>query len=95
MIDAVREANKIGELADLRKKFPPAHSPFIELLDENGQHLGPVALLDDGLIVLGIGYENGHVVVIEGTNVEKIGRCSDVWPLPKSEVLRRSSGEVH
>jgi len=72
VIDAVREANKTGELADLRKKFPPAHNPFIELLKENGQHLAPVVLLDDGRILLGIGYENGHVVVIEGTKVEKM-----------------------
>jgi anti-anti-sigma factor len=39
VIDAVREANKMGELTDLRVRYPPAHSPFIEMLEENGQHL--------------------------------------------------------
>ena len=41
VIDIVREANKIGELADLRERFPPAHSPFIEMLYENGQRVRP------------------------------------------------------
>jgi len=98
VIDAVREANKTGELADLREKFPPAHSPFIELVKENGQHLAPLAFLDDGRIVLGIGYKNGHVVVIEGTKVEKAAGVLTFGRSPNRKyfaVARTKSIDIH
>jgi anti-anti-sigma factor len=98
VIDAVREANKMGELADLRERFPPAHSPFIELLEENGQHLAPLALLDDGRIVLGIGYQNGHVVVIDGTKVERATGVLTFGRSPNRKyfaVARAESIDIH
>jgi len=98
VIDAVREANKTGELADLRERFPPAHSPFIDMLEENGQPLAPMAILDDGRIVLGIGYENGHVVVIDGTKVEKVAGVLAFGRSPNRKyfaVARDKSIDIH
>jgi WD40 repeat protein len=71
VIDAVRRANQRGNLRDLRERFPPAYIPFVDLLEENGQSLEPIALLPDGRIVLRIGtpYEDGRVVVISDTSI--------------------------
>jgi hypothetical protein len=98
VIDAVREANRTGELADLRERFPPAHSPFIPLLQENGQHLAPLALLDDGRLVLGIGYKNGRVVVIDGTKVKKAAGVLTFGRSPNRKyfaVARAKSIDIH
>src|SRR5687767_3021621 len=61
VLDAVRRANKGTSLDDLRDRFPPAYEPFGPMLDENGQNLPVVLLLDDGRIVTRIGapYEAG------------------------------------
>jgi len=71
VIDAVRAANKAGEWEGLREKFPPAHRPFIEMLQENGQSLPVVLLLDDGRILLRVGapYETGYVAIISGNEL--------------------------
>jgi hypothetical protein len=37
VLDAVRRANAAGDLSGLRLRFPPAHGPFVEMLDENGK----------------------------------------------------------
>jgi hypothetical protein len=52
VLEAVCEANEAGELARLRKRFPPAYHPFLDYLDENGQHVDPLLLLDNGQIVV-------------------------------------------
>ena len=74
VIDAVRSANKTGDLAGLRERWPPAHLPFIEALEKNGQSIPTVCLLDDGSIVARIGseYEPGRVVHIRGDSVEDV-----------------------
>jgi hypothetical protein len=52
VLEAVREANESGELADLREAFPPAYWPFVNRLQENGQILAPLLLLDSGQILV-------------------------------------------
>ena len=34
-IEAIRQANQTGDWVGLRKQWPPAHQPFIHLLQEN------------------------------------------------------------
>ncbi len=77
-IAAVRQANAQGLLEGLRDKWPPAHAPLIDLLEENGQDIPVVCVLDDGSIVARIGapYETGKTVRIvdnEVTEVPEVG----------------------
>ncbi len=74
VLDVVRRANETGSIDGLSERFPRAHAPFLEMLDENGQALPVVLLLDDGRIVLRIGapYEPGHVVVIDDRKLERL-----------------------
>jgi hypothetical protein len=74
VLAAVRRANECQDIAGLRERFPPAHGPFIEMLEENGQSLPVVLLLDDGRIVTRVGapYEPGKVVVINDLTVETL-----------------------
>jgi hypothetical protein len=75
VIDAVRRANGDGRLQDLRDRFPPAHAPLLDLLQENGQTLPLVLLLDDGRIILRIGapHQQGHVVMIDDIEITDLG----------------------
>lgn len=77
-LEAVRKANAGGNLDELREKWPPAHAPLIPLLEDNGQHLPVVCVLDDGSIVARVGswYEGGRTVQIadgEVTEVPDVG----------------------
>jgi hypothetical protein len=76
VLGAVRRANKVGSIEGLRERFPPAHGPFLEALEENGQSLPVVLLLDDGRIAARIGapYEQGRVVVINDRKLEWLPR---------------------
>lgn len=71
VMKVVRRANQEGNRDDLRARFPPAHQPFLSLLEKNGQSLPRVLLLDDGRIVLRIGSEHvgGKLVLIDDTQV--------------------------
>jgi len=84
VLDAVRRASKSGEIEGLHERFPRAHGPFIELLDENGQSLPVVFLLNDGRIVMRIGapYESGRVVIVDDRHVESL--ASDVITVGRS-----------
>ena len=75
VIDVVRRANSDGKLQNLRDRFPPAHAPLLDLLNENGQTLPLVLLLEDGRIILRIGspHEQGRVVVIDDTEITDLG----------------------
>ncbi len=74
VIEAVRAANEAGSIDGLRDRFPPAHRPFVEVLQENGQSLPVVFLLDDGRILLRVGapYEPGYVAAISGNDVSRL-----------------------
>jgi len=79
VIDVVRSANKRGEIEELRVKFPPAHGPFVNMLEKYGQGIPAVSVLDDNRIVVRVGNswidENnpgGYVAVIDGDRVERL-----------------------
>ncbi len=73
-IEAVREANGNGTVSTLRELWPPAHQPLIPVLEDSGQSIPNLCLLDDGTIIARIGteYQDGHVVQIQGDQVETI-----------------------
>ncbi len=71
LLVALRKANKSGQTEAFREHWPPAHEPFIFMLDENGQSIPMLCLLPDGAVLARIGapYERGQVVHIQGTAV--------------------------
>ena len=75
VLNAIRKANEAGDVEKLHKRFPRAHGPFIDMLEENGQSLPVVILLDDGRIVTRIGspWESGRVVVIDDREISELG----------------------
>ena len=82
-IAALRSANLAGYTEDFRKLWPPAHAPLIPILEENGQNIPVVCLLNDGSLVVRIGanYEPGRTIWIQGDRVTDMpevgyfGRC--------------------
>ena len=74
VLEAVREANQNGTTSTLREQWPPAHQPLIPVLEEAGQSIPTLCLLDDGTVIARIGteHQDGHVVQIRGDNVETV-----------------------
>ncbi len=101
VIAAVRHANEARDFDGLRQKFPPAHIPFIELLEENGQSIPKAILLDDGRVVLRIGapYEQGYVAIIDDLTFERLS--ADVITIGRSPnrryfaIARKSGITIH
>jgi WD40 repeat protein len=74
VIDAVRRANELGRTESLRETLPPAHEPFIDMLDEKGQSLPVVILLGDGRTVLQVGTPHvaGSFVIVHENHIEPL-----------------------
>jgi len=84
---ALQAANRPGfdeqQRLAFREAWPPAHQPLVPLLDEHGQGIGNVLLLDDSSLLARIGmpYDKGQVVHIDRhgvtpvIGVEYFGRC--------------------
>ena len=99
-LTALKAVNQPGvsseERAAFRDDWPPAHEPLISHLQQNGQSIDTLFILNDGSILARIGssYEDGHVVHIQGDsvvrvdNVEYIGRC----PARRYFAVARASG---
>ncbi|MDZ3991075.1 hypothetical protein [Pseudomonas sp. Teo4] len=85
-----------------RSAWPPAHLPLVPLLERHGQGISCVLLLDDGSLLARIGmpYEKGQVVRIDGNSVtpvigiEHFGRCPRrrYFALANSEGVRVTDG---
>ena len=75
----VREANKNQQTVSLRDEWPPTHAPLISVLQENGQSIPTVCLLDDGSILARIGtpYESAKTVRICEQRVEELPEVGD------------------
>lgn len=74
LLDAIKKANKSGDFDNLRNDWPLAHAPLIEKLEENGQSIPCVVLLDDGRIIARIGssYQDGYVLEIDDANTKRV-----------------------
>lgn len=82
-IAALRHANLEGYVEQFRELWPPAHAPLIPLLEENGQSIPVICLMDDGSILARIGtnYQAGRTFQIRGDQATELkdvgyfGRC--------------------
>ncbi len=85
VLAAVRAANKSGNTASLRQKFPPAYEPFLTIINEKGQELAPIAWIDDSRIALRLRPEHSvgpvtvvqHDGIVEQARVRSFGRSAD------------------
>ena len=83
VLEALRESNRNGSPIDFKDEWYPAHSPFIEQLDEQSQSIPQVCILPDNSILARIGtsYQKGKVVrivdkeVLTIDEVEFFGQC--------------------
>lgn len=97
----VRRANESGTIDGLRERFPPAHDPFIEILEKNSQGLALVLLLDDGRIVMRIGapHERGRILIINDLKVETLpAAIIAIGRSPRREIFavaRKEGVELH
>lgn len=99
VLEHVRKANEIGNIESVRQKFPPAHAPFQKMLNKNGQHLGPVALLDNDKILIRVGspYGEGRVYLIDDLEIQLIENVLSFGWSPNKRYLavaRRAGVEV-
>jgi hypothetical protein len=80
VIDALRAANRSGDIAGLREKFPPAWEPFLPIIEKKSNSPDPIAWIDNSRIAARI-LEGGlrrsaewrwpDVVVIDGDRITK------------------------
>ncbi|PQO37316.1 WD40 repeat domain-containing protein [Bremerella cremea] len=84
ILQAIRRANETDATDNLGQRFPRAHGPFIDMLDENGQSLPTVFCLDDDRIIVRIGasYETGKVIIIDDKQISPV--ASDVITIGRS-----------
>jgi hypothetical protein len=66
VLNAVRRANRGGDITALRERFPPAWSPFLPIIEQKGRSLTPMAWIDNDRIAMHVGatYEDGPVVLV-------------------------------
>ncbi|MHC6225235.1 hypothetical protein ACYU03_10785 [Pseudomonas sp. X10] len=103
---ALLAINQPGQAEARRQAFrdawPPAHLPLLPLLDEHGQGIANVLLLDDGSVLARVGtpHEKGQVVQIDGYSVTPVigidhfGRCPQrrYFALANAEGIRITDG---
>lgn len=103
---ALQVANRPGADEQQRQAFraawPPAHQPLLPLLDDHGQGISNVLLLDDNSLLARIGmpYDKGQVVRIDHHGVtpvigiEHFGRCPKrrYFALANAEGVRVTDG---
>jgi hypothetical protein len=101
VLDAIRRANATDQIDDINERFPRAHTPLWELIEENGQGMPVVMLLDDGRILARIGepYKSGYMVVIDDRKVDHLS--SEIFTVGRSPnreffaVARQSGISIH
>lgn len=82
-IAELRRANMEGYVDRFRELWPPAHGPLITILEENGQDIPVVCIMDDGTILARIGnsYQSGRTFELRGEHASELrdsdyfGRC--------------------
>jgi len=86
VLGLLREANKKGSIDAFRTDFPPAHSPFVPLLDKKGISLEHFCALSDStlLFIRGTAYQPRQAFLVKGQTAHPldesiigIGQSSD------------------
>lgn len=70
----LREANEKGENKKFRKDFPPAHTPLIDLIENNAQSICQLQFIEDQKIVFltGAPYEQRQAYLLNGSELLRL-----------------------
>ena len=71
VISELRRANMEGYVDRFREEWPPAHAPFIPVLEENAQSIPVLCIMDDSSILARIGtnHQTGKTYHIQGDQI--------------------------
>src|SRR5688572_24685721 len=74
ILSLLRKANKEGTIDEFRTHFPPAHAPFINNIQEQGQSIENLCYINDNKIafVIGAAYEKRQAYLLTNRTVEKL-----------------------
>jgi hypothetical protein len=74
ILSLLRKANKEGKIDEFRTLFPPAHTPFLNNTQEQGQCIENLCYISDDKIafVIGTAYEKRKAYVLTNRKVERL-----------------------
>jgi len=74
VLSLLKKANKEGTIENFRASYPPAHAPFINIIQEQGQNIENLCYINDDTVafVIGSAYEKRKAYVLTNRNIEKL-----------------------
>ncbi len=105
VIRLLKKANEEGTVEEFRKNFPPAHAPFINYFEAQGQSIGQMHFIHDEKIVFltGTPYQKRQAYLLDGdqtipleSTIESIGKSkqNDVFAvLDKGKIVTTQGWE--
>jgi hypothetical protein len=74
VLSLLRNANKEGTIETFRAQFPPAYTPFLHIIQEQGQSIENLCYINDNTIafVIGTAYEKRKAYILTGRKVVKL-----------------------
>lgn len=74
VLSLLKKANREGTIETFRASFPPAHAPFTNIIQEQGQSIENLCYINEHTIafVIGTAYEKRRAYVLTNRNIEKL-----------------------
>jgi hypothetical protein len=74
VLSLLKKANREGTIDTFRASYPPAHAPFTNIIQEQGQNIENLCYINENTIafVIGSAYEKRRAYVLTNRNIEKL-----------------------
>ena len=74
VLSLLKKANKEGNIDTFRASYPPAHAPFINIIQEQGQNIENLCYINEDTVafVIGSAYEKRKAYVLTNRHIEKL-----------------------
>jgi hypothetical protein len=74
VLSLLKKANREGTIDTFRASYPPAHAPFINIIQEQGQNIENLCYINEDTVafVIGSAYEKRKAYVLSNRNIEKL-----------------------
>ncbi|OQP47450.1 hypothetical protein A4H97_08125 [Niastella yeongjuensis] len=74
VLSLLKKANREGTIDNFRASYPPAHAPFLNIIQEQGQNIENLCYINDNTIafIIGSAYEKRRAYVLTNRNIEKL-----------------------
>jgi len=74
VLSLLKKANREGTIDNFRASYPPAHAPFINIIQEQGQNIENLCYINENTIafIIGAAYEKRKAYVLTNRNIEKL-----------------------